>query len=324
MKLQQLRYIVEVVNHHLNISAATEKLYTSQPGVSKQIKLLEMELGVQIFVRNGKQLADLTPVGEKIVALSREVLAKTGAIKAIANEYTEPMKGTLNLAATYMQVLYELPDMIKTFIQTYPAISLHLTQGSVKQITESITNGEINFAIVTELLPRYDDFIMLPCYHWNQVIVILKDHPLAKKNHITLNDLANYPLVTYHYSDNDNSALYAAFNQVNLKPNVAFSAMDVDMIKTYVRLGLGVGIIAKMAINSKLDHDLVAINAGHLFTYGTVYLLFSRFLYLRYYMYDFIHQFGVHLTQDVVDQAISLASQDNINAMFNGFKLPIK
>lgn len=324
MKLQQLRYIVEVVNHDLNVSAAAESLFTSQPGVSKQIKLLEDELGVQIFVRHGKNLTSMTEVGRQIVLLAKEILAKSDTIKTLTREYTAPNKGALTIATTDMQARYELPTVIQQFVKRYPDVSLHMNQGTLKQISESLLDGTVDFAIVTERLPANDDLIMLPCYHWNRAVIVKSDHPLAERKRIRLEELAAYPLVTYHFTPNDETILSATFSRAGLVPNIAFSAMDAEVIKTYVRLGLGVGVVAKMTLNSDADRDFVVLNAGHLFSYSTTYLVFQRTRFLRNYMYDFILQFVPHLTRDVIDKTLALTTQLQIDAMFNGVKLPVK
>ncbi len=189
MKLQQLKYIVEVVNHNLNVSATAESLYTSQPGISKQVRLLEDELGIQIFERSGKHLTQVTPAGEEIVRISQEILARVESIKAVAGEHTHPEMGTLNISTTHTQARYALPDVIKGFTARYPKVSLHMHQGTPSQMSEAIAKGT-NFAIATEALHLYQDAIMLPCYHWNRSIVVPKEHPLAKKDTVTIHDLA--------------------------------------------------------------------------------------------------------------------------------------
>ncbi|MCA2464801.1 MULTISPECIES: HTH-type transcriptional regulator CysB, partial [Vibrio] len=251
MKLQQLKYIVEVVNHNLNVSATAESLYTSQPGISKQVRLLEDELGIQIFERSGKHLTQVTPAGEEIVRISQEILARVESIKAVAGEHTHPEMGTLNISTTHTQARYALPDVIKGFTARYPKVSLHMHQGTPSQMSEAIAKGTANFAIATEALHLYQDAIMLPCYHWNRSIVVPKDHPLAKKDLVTIHDLAAYPLVTYVFGFTGRSELDTAFNREGLTPRVVFTATDADVIKTYVRMGIGVGVIASMAVDEE-------------------------------------------------------------------------
>ncbi|MFT4464327.1 MAG: HTH-type transcriptional regulator CysB [Sodalis sp. (in: enterobacteria)] len=323
MKLQQLRYIVEVVNHNLNVSSTAEGLYTSQPGISKQVRMLEDELGVQIFARSGKHLTQVTPAGQEIIRIAREVLSKVDAIKAVAGEHTYPDKGSLYVATTHTQARYALPDVIKGFIERYPRVSLHMHQGSPTQIAEAVSKGVADFAIATEALHLYDDLVMLPCYHWNRAIVVLPDHPLAGHKSLTIDELAAYPLVTYTFGFTGRSELDTAFNRAGLTPRIVFTATDADVIKTYVRMGLGVGVIANMAVNTQADPDLVKINADDLFAQSTTKIGFRRSTFLRSYMYDFIHRFAPHLIRDVVDMAVALRSNEDIEAMFKDIKLPV-
>ncbi|CAM3594385.1 HTH-type transcriptional regulator CysB [Vibrio aquimaris] len=324
MKLQQMKYIVEVVNHNLNVSATAESLYTSQPGISKQVRLLEDELGIQIFERSGKHLTQVTSAGEDIIRISQEILARVESIKAVAGEHTHPEMGTLNISTTHTQARYALPDVIKGFTARYPKVSLHMHQGTPSQMSEAIAKGTANFAIATEALHLYQDVIMLPCYHWNRSIVVPKDHLLAQKAKITIEDLASYPLVTYVFGFTGRSELDTAFNKVGLTPKVVFTATDADVIKTYVRMGIGVGVIASMAMDNDQDEDLVAIDASHLFGASTTSIGFRRGTFLRTYMYDFMERFAPHLTRPVVEQALSLKSNAEIEEMFQGIQLPIR
>ncbi|MCR3755779.1 MAG: DNA-binding transcriptional dual regulator CysB [Sodalis sp. Psp] len=324
MKLQQLRYIVEVVNHNLNVSSTAEGLYTSQPGISKQVRMLEDELGVQIFSRSGKHLTQVTPAGQEIIRIAREVLSKIDAIKAVAGEHTYPDKGSLYVATTHTQARYALPKVIKEFIERYPRVSLHMHQGSPTQIAEAVSKGIADFAIATEALHLYNDLVMLPCYHWNRAIVVLPDHPLAAKQFLTIEELAPHPLVTYTFGFTGRSELDAAFNRAGLTPKIVFTATDADVIKTYVRMGLGIGVIANMAINAQADPDLIKISASELFAQSTTKIGFRRSTFIRSYMYDFINLFAPHLTRDVVNMAATLRSNEDIEAMFKDIKLPTK
>ncbi|MEI7144417.1 HTH-type transcriptional regulator CysB [Pectobacterium brasiliense] len=324
MKLQQLRYIVEVVNHNLNVSSTAEGLYTSQPGISKQVRMLEDELGIQIFARSGKHLTQVTPAGQEVIRIAREVLSKVDAIKAVAGEHTYPDKGSLYVATTHTQARYALPSVIKGFIDRYPRVSLHMHQGSPTQIAEAVAKGSADFAIATEALHLYDDLIMLPCYHWNRAVVVKPDHPLASKTDITIEELAAYPIVTYTFGFTGRSELDTAFNRAGLTPRIVFTATDADVIKTYVRLGLGVGVIANMAVDPQTETDLMTINANSIFSYSTTKIGFRRSTFLRSYMYDFIQRFAPHLTRDVVDSAVALRSNDEIEAMFKDVTLPVK
>jgi LysR family transcriptional regulator, cys regulon transcriptional activator len=324
MKLQQLKYIVEVVNHNLNVSATAENLYTSQPGISKQVRLLEDELGIQIFERSGKHLTQVTPAGESIVRIAQEILSRVDSIKSVAGEHTHPEMGTLNISTTHTQARYALPEVIKGFTKRYPKVSLHMHQGTPSQMSEAIAKGVANFAIATEALHLYQDAVMLPCYHWNRSIVVPKGHPLALKEHITIEELAAYPLVTYVFGFTGRSELDTAFNRVGLTPRVVFTATDADVIKTYVKMGIGVGVIASMAINKDQDTDLVAIDASHIFGSSTTSIGFRRGTFLRSYMYDFMERFAPHLTKPVVERAISLKSNAEIEEMFKDIVLPIR
>ena len=324
MKLQQLRYIVEVVNHNLNVSSTAESLYTSQPGISKQVRLLEDELGIQIFERSGKHLTKVTSAGEEIVRISRDILSRVESIKAVAGEHTHPEMGTLNIATTHTQARYALPQVIQGFTTRFPKVSLHMHQGTPSQIADAVGKGNSDFAIATEALHLYQDMIMLPCYYWNRSIVVRKDHPLATKPTITIHDLAAYSLVTYVFGFTGRSELDSAFNRSGLTPRIVFTATDADVIKTYVRLGLGVGVIASMAMDPDADDDLVALDASHIFESSTTMIGFKKGTFLRTYMYDFIERFAPHLTRNVVDQAIALKNAAEINNMFASMDLPIR
>ncbi|MGF1737183.1 HTH-type transcriptional regulator CysB [Photobacterium satsumensis] len=324
MKLQQLRYIVEVVNHNLNVSATAESLYTSQPGISKQVRLLEDELGVQIFERSGKHLTQVTPAGESIVKIARDILSRAESIKSVAGEHTHPEMGTLNIATTHTQARYALPSVIQGFTARYPKVTLHMHQGTPNQLADAVSKGTTDFAIATEALHLYQDMIMLPCYHWNRSIVVKSDHPLAQKSEITIHDLAAYPLVTYVFGFTGRSELDSAFNRSGLTPRIVFTATDADVIKTYVRLGIGVGVIASMAMDPATDSDLVAIDASHIFEASTTKIGFKKGTFLRSYMYDFIKRFAPHLTREVVDQAVTLKTNAEIEALFAKIPLPVK
>ena len=324
MKLQQLKYIVEVLNHNLNVSATAESLYTSQPGISKQVRMLEDELGVQIFGRSGKHLTHVTPAGNEIINIAREILSKVEGIKAVANEHTLPDQGKLNIATTHTQARYALPGVIQGFMQKYPAVSLHMHQGTPQQISDAAARGDADFAIATEALHLYNDLVMLPCYHWNRSVVVTKDHPLAKlTTKLTLEDIAQYQLVTYVFGFTGRSELDKAFTEQGIEPKIAFTATDADVIKTYVKMGLGVGVVATMAIDDS-DTDLVSIDASHIFDASTTKIGFRKGNFLRTYMYDFIERFAPHLTRDVVERACLLRNQEEVDKMFEDVELPVK
>ncbi|HET8731881.1 MAG TPA: HTH-type transcriptional regulator CysB [Moraxellaceae bacterium] len=322
MKLQQLRYIWEVAHHDLNVSLTAQSLYTSQPGISKQIRLLEDELGVDIFTRSGKHLTRITPAGEAILAIAGEILRKVESIRQVSLEYTDQKRGHLTIATTHTQARYRLPGVIQKFIEQYPEVALHMHQGSPQQIAEMGADGTADFAIATEALEQYGDLIMLPCYKWNRSIVVPVGHPLASRRQVTLEDVAQYPLVTYVFGFTGRSRLDDAFKGRGLTPRVVFTATDADVIKTYVRLGLGVGIIAHMAYDPDVDKDLVAIDASHLFEPSTTSLGFRRGTFLRGFMYDFIRTFAPHLTREKVDEAVAAHSRGELAAVFAGIDLP--
>jgi LysR family transcriptional regulator, cys regulon transcriptional activator len=322
MKLQQLRYIWEVAHHDLNVSATAQVLYTSQPGISKQIRLLEDELGVEIFARSGKHLTRITPAGEAILAIAGDILRKVEGIKQVAQEFSDESRGSLTLATTHTQARYALPEVIQSFMKRYPEVTLHMHQGTPMQIAEMAANGTVDFAIATEGMELFNDLIMMPCYRWNRSILVPKNHPLAQFKRPSLEQIAAYPLVTYVFGFTGRSRLDDAFKSRGLTPRVAFTAADADVIKTYVRLGVGVGIVASMAIDPEMDSDLVAIDASHLFAPSVTKIGFRKGTFLRGFMYDFIARFAPHLTRDLVDQAVLGAGKGEAGELFRGIKLP--
>ncbi|MDO6681018.1 MULTISPECIES: HTH-type transcriptional regulator CysB [unclassified Oceanobacter] len=322
MKLQQLKYIWEVAHHDLNVSATAQVLYTSQPGISKQIRLLEDELGVEIFARSGKHLTRVTPAGEEILAVAGEILRKVEGIKQVAQEFSDETKGSLTLATTHTQARYALPGVISVFMKQYPDVALHMNQGTPMQIAEMAANGTVDFAIATEGMELFSDLVMMPCYRWNRSILVPADHPLAQCQQLTLEQVANYPLVTYVFGFTGRSKLDEAFKSRGLTPRVAFTAADADVIKTYVRLGVGVGIIASMALDPVQDKDLVAIDASHLFAPSVTKIGFRKGTFLRGFMYDFIAGFAPHLTRELVDAAAQCGSKHDVEDVFDGIKLP--
>lgn len=322
MKLQQLRYIWEVSRHELNVSLTAQSLYTSQPGISKQIRLLEDELGVEIFSRSGKHLTRITPAGEAILEISGEILSKVESIKHVAQEFCDESKGSLSIATTHTQARYALPKVIEAFIERYPDVSLHMHQGTPMQISELAADGTVDFAIATEALELFTDLIMMPCYKWNRSVIVPSDHPLAKKTELTLEDVAAFPIVTYVFGFTGRSKLDDAFIEKGLTPKVVFTAADADVIKTYVRLGLGVGIVASMACQQE-EEGLVVLDASHLFEHSITSIGFRKGTFLRGYMYDFIEQFAPHLDKKVVDEALSRHTKAEIDELFSHLDLPV-
>ena len=322
MKLQQLRYIWEVARHDLNVSVTAQSLYTSQPGISKQIRLLEDELGVEIFSRSGKHLTRVTPAGEAILNIAGEILRKVESIKQVSQEFSDEHKGSLSIATTHTQARYALPGVIENFIQKYPEVSLHMHQGTPIQISEMAADGTVDFSIATEALELFGDLIMMPCYKWNRAVIVPKNHPLCQPSQLSLEDVAKYPIVTYVFGFTGRSKLDDAFINHGLTPKVVFTAADADVIKTYVKLGLGVGIVAKMACDDD-DPDLVALDASHLFEPSTTKLGFRKGTFLRGYMYDFIEQFASHLTKELIDEAIARPTRAEIDELFSSVELPV-
>lgn len=324
MKLQQLRYIWEVAHHELNVSATAQSLYTSQPGISKQIRLLEDELGVEIFARSGKHLTHITPAGESIIEQAGEILLKAESIKQVAQEFSNEKKGSLSVATTHTQARYALPSVISEFIARYPDVSLHMHQGSPIQIAELAANGEVDFAIATEGLDLFGDLVMMPCYRWNRCIVVPEGHSLTKVPELTLEEVARHPIVTYVFGFTGRSHLDDAFMQHGLSPRVVFTATDADVIKTYVKLGLGIGIIASMAYNALQDDGLVALDASHLFESSTTMIGCRRGTFLRGFMYEFIEIFAPHLDRDVVEEAFEKPNRLEVDELFADVELPTR
>jgi LysR family transcriptional regulator, cys regulon transcriptional activator len=322
MKLQQLRYIWEVAHHDLNVSATAQSLYTSQPGISKQIRLLEDELGVEVFARSGKHLTRVTPAGEAILKTAGEILRKVDAIKQVAQEFSNEKMGALSIATTHTQARYALPGVISQFMGRYPDVSLHMHQGTPMQISELAADGTVDFAIATEALDLFSDLVMMPCYQWNRAIVVPKDHPLCQVSKLELEDIAAHPIVTYVFGFTGRSKLDEAFFNKGLVPKVVFTAADADVIKTYVRLGLGIGIVADMAYDAKLDTDLVKLDVSHLFGPSITKIGYRRGTFLRGYMYEFIELFAPHLNRQVVDEAYRCGSKAELDELFGGLDIP--
>lgn len=323
MKLQQLRYIWEVARNGLNVSATAKVLYTSQPGISKQIRLLEDELGVEIFARSGKHLTRVTAAGEHIIKMAGEILSKCENIKQIGQEFSNERVGALSIATTHTQARYALPPVISTFMQEYPDVALHMHQGTPAQIAEMAADGTVDFAIATEGMEEFGDLIMMPCYRWNRSVVVPKGHPLTKLSKLTLEALADFPIVTYVFGFTGRSKLDEAFSKSNLEPKVIFTAADADVIKTYVRLGLGVGIVAGMAVDKLQDQDLVALDASHLFESSVTKIGFRRGTFLRGFMSDFIERFAPHLDSEIQAKVIQARSREEVDALFKNIELPV-
>ena len=303
MKLQQLRYLTEIARRGLNVSEAAEALHTSQPGVSKQIRALEDELGVEVFVRHGKRLVSVTEPGKAVIAIAERILAEAANLKRAGAEFANDKIGTLTIAATHTQARYLLPKAIAAFKQRYPQVELHLHQGNPTQICDQVVAGEADLCVATEMIDRYAELVSLPVHQWNRCVVVQPGHPLLQ-GALTLEKLAQYPIVTYDFAFANRSLVQKAFESRGLAPQIVLSAQDSDVIKTYVELGLGVGILAKMAFDPERDRSLRAIDASHLFESSTTRLGIKRGAYLRRYAYDFIEAFAPQLPRTLVERVV--------------------
>jgi LysR family cys regulon transcriptional activator len=305
MKLQQLLYIREVARCGLNVSTAADSLHTAQPGVSSQIRLLEDELNVQIFERNGKRLVGVTEPGRKILDIVERVLQEVDNIKKVSGEYSDEASGRLSIATTHTQARYALPPVVTVFKRKYPDVRLELQQGSPSHVAELAARGDVDIAIATEAIADYPDLVMLPCYEWNRCIVCPPGHPLLEENPVTLKSLARYPIITYDFAMTGRTKINKAFEEAGIEPNVVLTAIDSDVIKTYVELGLGVGILAKMAFEPERDTNLRVIDASHLFEPSTTRIGIRRGAFMRRYVYEFIELFAPHLTRNAIEQAMT-------------------
>jgi LysR family transcriptional regulator, cys regulon transcriptional activator len=325
MKLQQLKYLLAIVDNGLNITAAAEKLYTSQPGVSKQLKLLEEELGLQLFTRKGKSLGGITAAGRQVIERARLIMQEVDNIRSLASDYFHEEEGTLSIATTHTQARYVLPDVIREFRKRYPKVTLNLHQGTSEQIADMVAANEIDFAIATGSRDLFSELLLVPSYHWDRKIIVPKDHELARReDRVTLKDLAEYPLVTYVFSFGGHSSLKKAFADEGLEPDVVFTARDADVIKTYVRMGLGVGIVASMAEDCDDRKDLASLPADGLFPRSTTWIGFRKESVLRRYMLDFVQLFAPHITPDQLENARHARNQEDIDALFGGSALPLR
>jgi len=308
MKLHQLRYVHEVARQGLNISTAAEVLHTSQPGVSKQIQLLEEELNLQIFQRNGKRLISVTEPGKIILGLAERVMHEMENIKRVGNEFTQEDTGSLTIATTHTQARYRLPPAVKAFMDQYPKVKLTIHQGNPTQVAEQVASGEADIGIATEAISDYEKLLCIPSYQWNRCVVMPHDHPLLHDMPLTLKKITQYPLITYDFAYTGGSLVSKVFADAGLEPNVVLTAIDADVIKTYVTLGLGIGLLANMAYDPDRDSNLAMIDASHLFPQSTTFLGIRRDAYLRGYVYGFIKLLAPDFDQKAV--AAALKSQD--------------
>ncbi|NOX77031.1 MAG: CysB family HTH-type transcriptional regulator [Gammaproteobacteria bacterium] len=308
MKLHQLRYICEVADRRLNVSDAAEAMHTSQPGVSKQIRLLESELGVPLFSRTGKRLTAVTEPGAEVIQAARRALREVENIRRIGANYRGDASGELRLATTHTQARYVLPPVIQQFRQRYPRVRLQLRQGSPEQICDMAAQGEVDLAIATEAVAASEGLVALPCYRWCHCVVVPVDHPLLnKKTRLSLEDLAAYPVITYDFTFAGRSLLSQTFEDAGLSPEVVLTALDSDVIKTYVELGLGIGLLANVAFDPERDTELRAISTSHLFPASTTWVGIRRGTYLRGYLYDFIELFAPKLKKSIIKAALNIS-----------------
>jgi len=323
MKLAQLRYLVAIVDAGFSISAAAVRLHISQPGVSRQLKAFEDELGLELFVRDGRNLVRLTASGQRVYDRAQRVLRETQAIKAMSLDARDPERGSLSIATTHTQARYVLPQVIERFRRRYPKVRLHLHQGTSEQIAAMLVAGQVDLAIATGSREQFPHCILLPCYEWYRRVIVPRDHPLATTKSLTLAKLAPHPLVTYVFNLSGPASLPEAFAAAGLEPNVALTARDADVIKTYVRLGLGVGIIAAMALDPQEDADLLSFDASHLFPRHLTWAGFRQGSFLRRYTLDFMHEIAPHLDRARVQTAERAANQDDVDVLFAGTRLPL-
>ena len=298
MKLQQLRCIYEVVQNQFNISRAAESIHTSQPGVSKQIQLLEEEIGVQLFQRNGKRLSGLSEPGIRVYESIVEIMREVKNIKNVSDEYERKDSGSFTIATTHTQARYKLPVVVESFVKKYPKINLNIHQGDPAQVTAQILNGEADVGIATESISLNDKIFCIPCYSWNRCLVMPKDHPLLRVKDINLNHLATYPMITYDYAFTGSTIVSKVFKEANIKPNIMLTAIDADVIKTYVGLNLGVGLIAEMAFDENKDKNLVSRDVSHLFPTSTTYIGIRQDTFIRGFTFDFIKMFTPHMEEN--------------------------
>lgn len=310
MNLQQLRYVYEVARHGFNVSEAADALFTSQPGVSKQIRLLEDELGVEVFARHGKRLIGFTDPGRQVLSIAERVLRDLDNLRQVGEEFSNEASGRLSIATTHTQARYVLPKVIAAFMQRYPAVKLELHQGSPRQVCDMVLAGEADIAIATEAIAEYGELVMLPCYQWNRCVIAPRKHPILGAKPLTLEEIAKWPVITYDSAFTGRSQINKAFVGRGLKPNVVLTAIDSDVIKTYVAMGLGIGILASMAFDETADTRIGMLDASHLFESSTTRIGILRNAWLRGYVYAFIELFAPHLSKRMVEAAIAGGGSD--------------
>jgi LysR family cys regulon transcriptional activator len=306
MNFQQLRSVRETVRCGFNLTEVAAMLYTSQPGVSRQIRELEEELGVEIFVRSGKRLTGLTPPGAALLPIVENLLLGADNLKRAGQDFSSSLEGQLSVAATHSQARYALPHVVKDFRDKFPKVTLHLHQGSPKQVAAMLVSGEADIGVATEALADFSQLVTLPCYRWTHSVVVPPDHPLLSvQGPVTLQHLVHYPIITYQIGYTGRAHIDDAFFVEGLHPDVVLTAMDADVIKTYVELGMGVGIVASVALDTDRDRNLRTIDVGHLFQVNVTRLGLRKGAWLRGYAYSFIELFVPTLTRDAVRAALA-------------------
>lgn len=309
MNFQQLRSLRETVRQGFNLTVVADVLHTSQPGVSRQIRELEEELGIEIFIRAGKRLTGLTQPGETVLPIVERLLQQADNLRRAGDDFAAQDHGTLTIAATHSQARYALPPAVRDFSAAHPDVTLHLHQGSPRQVAQMLLSGEADIGVATEALAGYSDLVALPCYQWTHSVIVPPGHVLAEEARrgvpLTLSRLSAFPIITYELGYTGRSHIDEAFRRAGQKLNIVLSAMDADVIKTYVELGMGVGIIAAIAYDEDRDAQLAAIDARHLFASNMTRLAIRRGSFLRGYMYDFIETFASPLTRELVDEALA-------------------
>ena len=322
MKLQQLRFLDAVVRNNLNVSSAAEELYTSQPGVSHQIKLLEEELDIKIFERSGKKLTGISPAGYAVLEHVNDLLNSVKSIKQAAREYSNANRGSLSIATTHTQAQFILPSVLQKFSNKYPRIDLHVHQGNPKAMCKLAANNSVDFVIASETIDEFDELITIPAYKWNRFIVVPKGHSLAQKKEISLVDLASFPILTYMLGLTGRSKLDRTFHAANLEPNVVFTATDSDVIKTYVKLGFGVGIIAEMAKGSQHDEELTCVRADHLFPDSTIKIGFRHSRHISAFQYDFLHMMAPYLSLETIKEIAHTKALNDREKILETYEVP--
>jgi LysR family cys regulon transcriptional activator len=310
MNLQQLRYLHEIARRGLNVSEAAAALHTSQPGVSRQVRLLEEELGITIFERSGKRLTGVTRPGRQVLEIVGRMLLDARNLKRVGEEYADAAGGTLDIATTHTQARYRLPPVMQRFIARYPRVRLRLHQGNPEQVAAWVADGDADIGIATESLAEQAGLVTLPCYQWSHSVVVPRGHALAAGAPLSLAALANYPLITYDPTFTGRTRIDGRFAQAGIAPNIVLTAVDSDVIKTYVELGMGVGIVAEMACDPVRDAGLVALPAGHLFGGNVTRLGIRRDAWLREFEFVFIELFAPPLTRSVVETTLRGGGED--------------